>query len=215
MMQYIRISLTGFALLFLLSCSTKEFITVGSDEPVFSARFTFDGTSNVLTAGIESFLFTNFHRSDDSVTVYSGTFADPVCFGANLGNCKKQMSFLLRGNIQSVEPEKAEFSLDNFQYSALYFGLDSTSGTPILNLDNLNFGTVAIHWTDANGVLWKSDLLPQIDSKFNVSAIETYLANDRGQNTIKMDVTFKCLMYNSDFVSKTLEGTAVIAVGTP
>jgi hypothetical protein len=215
MMQHIRITLTGLVLLFLLSCKTDEFITVGSDAPVFSAKFTFDGVSNVLTAGIDSYLFTDYHRGDDSVTTFNGTFADPVCFTAITGNCAKQMDFLLRGFEKSVEPKAADFTLRDYQFSNIFAEFDSISGTPIANVDNLNFGKAAIHWTDANGVLWKSDLLPQLNSKFILSAKETYLINDKGQNTLKMDITFKCLLYNSDFISKPLEGTAVIAIGTP
>jgi hypothetical protein len=214
-MHYIRITLMGLVLLFVLSCKTDEFVTVGSNDPVFSAKFTFDGVSNVLTAGFESYLFTDYHRSNDSVTLFTGTFAEPVCYTANAGNCTKQMDFVLRGFEKNIEAKAADFTLRDYPFSNIYAAFDSISGTPIANVDNSNFGKAAIRWTDANGVLWQSDLLPQSNSKFTISAKESYLTNDRGQNTLKMDITFKCLLYNSDFVSKTLEGTAMIAIGTP
>jgi hypothetical protein len=217
MIQKIQYYLFGIAFLFLFGCAKENPVNnFDGSTPVFSSTFTFDGsTQQVLTAGVESYLFTNYELGTDSVTVYSGTFADPTCYLSNLTVCNRQLDFYLRGFTKSTEARPADFSPTIYQFNSENISFDTMIGQLIPNSNNVDFGTTAIHWTDENGVIWKSDLLPQIDGVFVIESRDAYIPNDRAQKTIKMSVRFKCLLYNNERIAKTLEGTAVIAIGTP
>jgi hypothetical protein len=214
-MQHLKTYFLGLALLFFLSCAKDNYISVASDVPVFYSKFTFGGLSNVLTAGVESYLFTDYRHTDDSVTVYSGIFADPVCYIADTMQCRRQLSFFLRGFEKNSETLPAKFTVSEYNFGNVYDSLDTTSGVPIANIDDPRLGTASIQWIDNDGVLWRSDLLPQSFYKFYIRSTDTYIANERSQNTIKMSVTFSCTLYNPSFEAKKIEGEAVIAIGTP
>ncbi len=84
--------------------------------------------------------------------------------------------------------------------------------------DTLQLRSVVIRWVDENGVVWESQLAEQAPGAyFQILSTEPYELNENGQKTWKMNVSFSCMLYNSDNPSEArpITGTAVIAVAYP
>ncbi len=79
--------------------------------------------------------------------------------------------------------------------------------------DQFQLGRVAIQWVDQQGVVWRSDQGKQnADAQFIVTSTEPYEQNEKGQNTRKMSVAFRCILYSKGGEIQDFEGTGVIAV---
>ncbi len=84
--------------------------------------------------------------------------------------------------------------------------------------DTLQPGSVTIRWVDENGAVWESQRGQQTPAAyFQILSSEPYEWNENGQKTRKMNVSFSCMLFNSDnpLVSRPVTGTAVIAVAYP
>ena len=84
--------------------------------------------------------------------------------------------------------------------------------------DTLQPGSVTIRWVDENGAVWVSQLGRQTpDAYFQILSTDPYELNENGQKTRKMNVSFSCMLFNSDnpLVGRPITGTAVIAVAYP
>lgn len=84
--------------------------------------------------------------------------------------------------------------------------------------DTLQLRSVVIRWVDENGGVWESQLGEQTPgANFQIISSEPYELNENGQKTWKMNVSYSCMLYNSDnpSVARPISGTAVIAVAYP
>ena len=83
----------------------------------------------------------------------------------------------------------------------------------ITNSDPFQLGRVAIQWVDLQGIVWRSDWGKQAQgAQFIVTSTEPYEPNEKGQNTRKMSVVFRCILYSKNGEMQNFEGTGVIAV---
>jgi hypothetical protein len=78
-------------------------------------------------------------------------------------------------------------------------------------------GTVIIEYTDESGAVYSTALGNQLAGPFfTVTAIEDFEANEQGDATRKLDVSFEALLYDeSGAVFAPISGNAVIAVSVP
>ena len=81
--------------------------------------------------------------------------------------------------------------------------------------DSLQFGRVAIQWTDSQGKVWRSDRGTQPVSKFQVIETAPYDLNEKGDYTRQMIVSFSCLLYDDNGASRPFSGEGRIGVAYP
>lgn len=74
---------------------------------------------------------------------------------------------------------------------------------------------VALQWVDAQGIIWRSDRQQQPSGNFTILESEPYERNEKGEMTRKMQVTFSCLLFNTQGDSIQFSGEGVIAVAHP
>ncbi|MEZ4926459.1 MAG: hypothetical protein R3A50_09295 [Saprospiraceae bacterium] len=78
-------------------------------------------------------------------------------------------------------------------------------------------GTVTIQYTDAAGIIWRSDKGQQLPgfSYFEVTKSEDYGPNERGDFTRKLSVNFQAMVYNSNGFGRPFTGQTVVAIARP
>lgn len=75
------------------------------------------------------------------------------------------------------------------------------------------FSNIEINWTDANGVVYKSNNLSQPpNSYFKILKAEDYHNNESGQNTKKLTVEFNCMVYNAANTGVLIENARAVIV---
>lgn len=195
----------AFAAMTWSACQKSEIPPGGTEDPVFSLSIGNTIDSNQLTAGVNGiYLFTKVDRGADEVLVMSGAFADADCPD---GDCPGSVQFVFRSeNTEPGVPEPQYVFGPNFPWAFKSPEVD----TPFLR-------TVTIQWVRDDGVLLRSDFVPQPDSLttyFKVLGSSDWELNEKGEKTRKMDVDFACWMWDSiqGFGTKVF-GTGVIAVG--
>jgi hypothetical protein len=84
-------------------------------------------------------------------------------------------------------------------------------------IDSLQFKSVVIKWTDAQGVVYSSENIPQADNRFNITSVKTYLPNSHNQPTKMLTVSFSCLLSNGNksIRLENVNGTFAVAVPKP
>lgn len=187
------------------ACSKSEIPDSGSGDPVFWLNLNVEGGDSALfTAGKDQiYLYTAFNRDTSEVQVMSGTFADVNCPSST---CPGSARFDLRS--ESVEP--------NISEPYFLFGPDFDWKYKSPSTNPPFFGTVAIRWVTPSGNVFKSDASFSNDStfaSFKILKSEPWEANERGETTWKMDVSFSCMVLDSMLnQDRFLTGNGVIGV---
>lgn len=83
-------------------------------------------------------------------------------------------------------------------------------------IDSLQFKTVVIEWTDANGVVYSSAKTPQDNSLFEILSITPFQTNANNQQTKMLKLTVKCKLSNGTKVVElnNMTGTFGFAIPT-
>ncbi len=76
------------------------------------------------------------------------------------------------------------------------------------------FSKVKISYTDNNGMVYSSNIQPQIlgGSNFQIVSVDEYKKNENNQSTKKIKITFNCQLFNGTNVINVTNGEAVLAV---
>lgn len=185
------------------ACVKEQIPDGGSDNPVFSVGFETDSGSVSQTAGLAGiYLFTGVAPDANNVLVLSGAFADASC---PTGDCPESVRFEFRNEW-----------LENFVRPDSLFGFEQFWSYKSPQSTSPSFRTVSIVWYTPEGSVYRSDLFNQDSSTFfltsNTSAWEN---NERGEKTLKMDISFSCWVIDStqQAPEQRISGSGVIAVG--
>lgn len=112
------------------------------------------------------------------------------------------------GNTASVQVDSVFAVSQSFSSSDFTYNVQ-----PTVTGDPFQLGRVAIQWVDQQGVVWRSDRSKQTGGAyFLVTSGEPYEPNETGQKTYKMNVQYRCTLYNPLFQGRDFQGSAVIAV---
>lgn len=109
-------------------------------------------------------------------------------------------------------------SFQDFEYCATDFSYQVEVDTFFMPAPD-QYGTVWVEYTDESGRLFSSAFGAQ-DSQgaafFDIIAREPFEPNENGQPTVKLEISFQCLLYGAGGqLFGTLSGTGVIAVAHP
>jgi hypothetical protein len=117
----------------------------------------------------------------------------------------------------STQNEVAQAAVFNYQgQMPLQFRSTNFSSTvqPI-TVNSANWGKVNIIWTDGNGREWRSDRALQTDPQCIITDVSDYPDNENGEKTLKITVSYRCRLFNTDGEFMTIEGQATLAVVPP
>lgn len=203
-MKHIWLFFPAAICLWLAACTSVEPPPPGgSQDPVFWADYSTDSFSNGLVAGKNGiYLFTRAEIVDN-VLLMSGAFSGVTC---PEGNCPGSLKFEFR-NTDSVP--FVEFPSEIFGPNYPWEWKTPQTSPPAP-------GTVAVQWVNSEGFVFRSDWFTGVQDSLRLRILdsEPWEANERGEDTWKMDVEFGCWV--KDTVRQReqyLQGSAVIAVG--
>jgi len=197
-----------FSLLFIISCS-QDFEDdnpfpedIISDEPVFT--FSSNNDFYNIKAGVNDFyMFTDYEQDNLEVYSFIARFAPlSTCTGA----CDEMLTIKIR-DAQAIETT-------------------STSLEPTLDVGSYNFrgvldiefSDILIEYTDQNGNTFATDLIEQnVESFFEIMAVQDYTENENGDPTKILFVTFQCTLKNTENEDtiEFINANAVIGVAYP
>ncbi|MEI7587641.1 hypothetical protein [Runella sp.] len=190
-------------------------------------------TGKIDMAGQKTFPMVRIAASYDTVALTNGFNLQAVSIGSPIvsykwSNDSTHQSFfdqgfgLTTGAIEVVAADaQAEIATAKLAQLSSGENIRKTTGFSY-TIKNVNLGTsgalngVAIQWIDAGGNTWRSDWGNQnADQFFRVINSLPYDLNEKGLKTRKIDIYFKCLLYNALGEVKALEGEGTIGMAYP
>ncbi|MFK7808797.1 MAG: hypothetical protein AB8F74_13420 [Saprospiraceae bacterium] len=169
----------------LLSACAKEELVLDpiQDEPLFKVDVNKNNESFLIEAGRNDFyLFTDYTLGQ------SADNFSPLSEFAKLEDCSSDCTEAFNIEIHNVSVEEREnFFGENWEASN--FALKSNSDP---------LGNVSFSYTDAAGVTYSSNLGEQSNSAFfKVTNIQSYLKNEKNQDTKLMYAELDCELYDN------------------
>lgn len=123
------------------------------------------------------------------------------------GIYKVQMSYVIGNDTmvftQNVKTLNIPKCLTNYQF------------TTSRQIDSLQFRTVVVEWTDANGVVYSSAETPQNNSLFEIHSISPFQVNASNQQTKMLNVSIRCSLSNGTKVIQLNKATGTFAIAIP
>lgn len=199
----LKVGLTALAKNQLQSTAVSRTISLSGLEifPAVQIRIRPDSV-NTVTASISGAPVVNYNWSPDSAQKDS-QYVDPVLNDQYAVTVTSDAGFTASAQANETFNLETVLLTPNFMYSV----------QPITAGDPLQLGRVAIQWVDLQGIVWRSDWGKQAQgAQFIVTSTEPYEPNEKGQNTRKMSVVFRCILFNPKLEKREFEGTGVIAV---
>ena len=174
-----------------------------NDAPVFS--FSANEGEYLIQAGVNDFyMFTEYFQDTMGNYSFIGRFAKlPNCSI----NCNEELSFRISISSASQFPSP---DLVNEVFSTTSFDIGNANSTSAS-------GNVWIEYRDQDDVTYRTDLLENIESSFNILSIDEYNRNENDEPTKILRVTFDAELKSteSEDIIFFNNAEAVIAIAYP
>ncbi len=191
-------------LFFFASCAKEQLeVEVPQQTPLFKVNLMKNGQPLLIEAGKDNF----YLYTDASVSADGDIFA-PISEFSKLDPCTSNCLETFSINIKNIPTAEVNSYFDETDFNPEKFNL-------LANPDSA--GAVIIKYVNQDGIEYLSSLGAQTnENHFTITEIETYLNNDKGQQTKLVHAILQCNLYNNSGTSIELKSEEIIvAIAIP
>ena len=183
-----------------------------SETPVFQIEGMLDNEQIFIEAGRENYyMFTSYGLDSNSVLSFHGLLKDVGC-NSQL-NCDQLITEFIIYDNKVYDPNKGEPVELNTTQNIEFVDLTGDGGNALLPMQNI--GIVLNVYL--NGLMYSTGFALQNESSFfEITEVESYKANEVGNETRKIGIRFECTLKNN--LNQSIgftEGGGIIGVALP